>query len=333
MIRIPFEEMISEFRRVLEKIGFTPSRAEFCARILAENTLDGVASHGVNRFQLFVNRVKRGKMDPNAEPEKIASFGAWEQWDGKLGPGPLNAAFCTDRAIELSKEFGIGCVALRHTTHWMRGGTYGWRAANAGFAFIGWTNTMPNMPSWGAKDCRIGNNPLVLAMPREKGHVVLDMAMSQFSYGKMETMHLLGKELPLIGGFDTKGNLTKDPDEILKSWRPLPIGYWKGSGLSIMLDIFAAVLSNGLATYQIGKLDDEYHLSQIFIVIDVERTAMREELNKIVDGIIEDLHSGQPDKEDGEILYPGERALHTRKENLKNGIPVDEGIWKKILEM
>ena len=49
-------------------------------------------------------------------------------------------------------------------------------AAGAGVSGICWTNTMPNLPPWGGVDPIIGNNPLVIAVPRAGGAVVLDMA-------------------------------------------------------------------------------------------------------------------------------------------------------------
>jgi 3-dehydro-L-gulonate 2-dehydrogenase len=124
---------------------------------------------------------------------------------------------------------------------WVAGGGCG----NDG---ICWTNTPPNLPPWGDKVPRLGNNPLVVAVPRKLGHVVLDMAMSQFSYGALTTHIKRGEMLPVDGGFDLDGNLTRDPGAIESSQRPLPIGYWKGSGFSLVLDLVAAMMAGGLAT-------------------------------------------------------------------------------------
>jgi LDH2 family malate/lactate/ureidoglycolate dehydrogenase len=133
----------------------------------------------------------------------------------------------------------------------MRGGTYGWQAADAGVIGICWTNTLPNLPAWGADTPRIGNNPLVMAVPRPEGHLVLDMAMSQFSYGALAAYRSRGESLPVPGGFDSAGAITSDPGAIEASRRPLPIGFWKGAGLSIMLDAIAASLAGGRASHQI----------------------------------------------------------------------------------
>jgi len=329
-MRVSYTEMKREFDRVLCKVGFAPERAATCAEIFAQASLDGVASHGLNRFPGFIRFIQQGYVVADAEPECTAAFGAWEQWDGHLGPGPLNALVCTERALELARANGVGCVALCNTNHWMRGGTYGWRAAQAGFAFLCWTNTTPNMPAWGARACHLGNNPFVLAVPRQEGPVVLDMAMSQFSYGRLTVAERSGEQLPVPGGFDADGNLTTDPGAIHASMRPLPIGYWKGSGLSLLLDLIAALLSGGQTTYQIGQQETEYGVSQVYVAFDLARAGSPSRIDQLVDEVIRDLHGAAPDVQGGRVRYPGERALRTREENLARGIPVDPDIWEQV---
>ena len=151
--------------------------------IFTEISIDGIYTHGVNRFPRFIKYIKEGYVKPDATPSLENKFGGIEQWNGNLGPGILNALQVTGTVIYLADQYGIGCVALRNTNHWMRGGTYGWQAAKAGYVFIGWTNTIANMPAWGAKDAKLGNNPLVMALPYKNEAIVLDMAMSQYSYG------------------------------------------------------------------------------------------------------------------------------------------------------
>jgi 3-dehydro-L-gulonate 2-dehydrogenase len=332
-MRIPMETMKNELERILLQVGFDAKRAALCASIFTENSLVGVASHGLNRFPLFIDYVRQGYVDPKARAQLASSHGAWEQYDGQLGPGPLNAYDCTQRCMEIARMHGIGCVGLCNTNHWMRGGYFGWMAAEAGFALISWTNTKPNMPPWGGIDCRVGNNPLVMAVPRENGPVVLDMAMTQFSIGKMEVASRAGEHLPIDGGYDVEGNLTRHPDAILASNRPLPIGYWKGSGLAILLDLIAALVSGGITTHQIGRRETEHGVSQIFIGIDVSQTTGLAMVDRIVDELIADLRTATPVEKEGMILYPGARALNTRRENLEKGIPVDPSIWHQVLSV
>jgi 3-dehydro-L-gulonate 2-dehydrogenase len=237
-----------------------------------------------------------------------------------------------ERALALSRAHSIGCVALGNTNHWMRGGTYGWQAAEAGFIAICWTNTMPNLPPWGGAERVIGNNPLVIAVPRASGPVVLDMAMSQFSYGTLESYRKRGEQLPVDGGFDSEGKLTRDPAAIEQSWRPLPVGYWKGSGLSIVLDMMAAMMTLGNATWQISHESVfERAISQMFLAINPAAFGPEPKTEQIADAIIASLHNSKPAREGKRVRYPGEETLRIRRENCALGLPVEPAVWSEIL--
>lgn len=332
-INIPFSELQRVFQNILTKHGLKEKKAEVCSQIFAVNSLEGIYSHGVNRFPRFIDYIKKGFIDVNAEPERVHAAGAIEQWNGNLAPGPLNAHECTYRAMELAQDNGLGCVAIANTNHWMRGGTYGWQAARKGFVFIGWTNTEANMPAWGGRDVRLGNNPLVIAVPFNGEAIVFDSAMSLFSYGKMEASVIEKQKLPYAGGFNSAGKLTNDPEEILHSRRALPIGYWKGAGLSLMFDILAAVLSAGLTTHEISRNEAEYGVSQVYIAFDLKRLSNFPAIESTISNIIMDFKDSLAD-ENGEITrYPGERVLRTREKNMKAGIPVSTIIWNKIIQM
>ena len=332
MMRIPYETMVSEFERVLKKKGFKEDRARAAATIFAQNSLAGVYSHGLNRFPRVVEYLEKGEIDPDIVAECELKLGAFERWNGHRGFGPLNAKLAMDRACELAKEYGIGLVALGNNNHWMRGGSYGFQAADQGCIGICWSNTCPNMPAWGGKDRKIGNNPIIFAVPRSNGqHVVIDCAVSQFSYGKIEDCKLKGIELPVPGGYDTKGKLTTDPAEIEKTWRVLPMGYWKGSGISIALDLIATVLTNGNSVQTIGTFGDEVGLTQVMIAIDPTKANSVELTDEIVDQIVADVKSSEPVEEGRDVLYPGEPEALTIQDNLANGIPVIEEKWNQVL--
>ena len=192
-------------------------------------------------------------------------------------------------------------------------------------------DTLANLPAWGATTPTIGNNPLIIAVPRPGGHVVLDMATSQFSYGMLAAYSKRGQPLPVDGGFDSAGNLTKDAAAIEASQRALPIGYWKGSGLSLVLDMLAAMLSGGHATYQI-PLDPlrETGLSQIFLAIDPGNLIHAQDMAQIAEGVLNSLREATPVDPNKPVRYPGEQTLQLREENLRLGVPVDPDIWKKL---
>lgn len=313
MRRIQFDTMVAELNRVLHNIGFTAERAERLARIFAETTRDGVYSHGVNRFPSFAGQARSGEgMDLHAEPEKASEFGVLEQWDGKLGPGILNACVCMDRAVDIATEQGMGCVSLRNTNHWMRAGTYGLRAAEAGCIGICWTNTTQLIPPFGSSDRKVGNNPLVFCIPRPGGrHFLLDMAMSQYSHGKLDVFRVANRRLPVPGGYDDHGNLSYDAGAIQAARRPLPIGHWKGIGLAMSLDLVASLLSGGRSTYQIAQGEDEYGVSQVFIAIHADAVA-GDRIQEIVDQTLDDFRAAETLEGCEPVSYPGERMFRTR---------------------
>jgi 3-dehydro-L-gulonate 2-dehydrogenase len=331
-MRVSFDEMKSEFKRAFLACGVSEERAEVLARVHTETSRDGVYSHGANRVPRFVEYVKKGWVDVKANPTLVREFGSIAVYDGNFGPGITNALFCTDRAMELAKKNGIGLVGLRNTSHWLRGGTYGHYAAQKGFVASLWTNTNANTPPWGGKDPRIGNNPFVMACPDEDGPLVLDMAMSLYSYGKLEVTRQKGANLPFPGGYDKNGKLTSVPAEIEESHRLLPTGYWKGSSMSFMLDVLAAILSQGNSTAGLETVGrgDCGGASQVFLLIDPTALCAKDHAQDIIEKAKAWIKTSARDEGGHSIQYPGEGTAKARAENTAQGIFVDDAVWAAI---
>jgi len=333
-IRVPFEELFGALQAGMLRLGFDAERAALCARLFAETTRDGVYSHGLNRFPRFRETIRNGSLDVRKQAEKTGGVGAFERWTGNRAAGNLSAYTAMGRAIELAKLHGMGCVALRDTNHWMRAGTYGWQAADAGLIGMCWSNTMPNLVPWGAVERGIGNNPIVMAAPRAGGaHVVLDMAVSQYSFGAISGYIARGEQLPVDGGYDAAGNITRDPQKIEDSQGGLPIGYWKGSGLSVLLDMTAAILSAGRATHELA-VDPlkESGQSQVFLAFDVKCFGDAESTDRIANEIVDALHAVKG-RDGKQPRYPGEQTLKLRAENMRLGVPVVEARWNELLTL
>ena len=330
---------LETFRKVLEeklvKHGVEKGEAEQTALIFERNAADGVISHSVLRAKRLVMNYDKGVVVSGNRPTMVSSFAAVERFDANHASGVIAASFCMNRACELSDKYGIGMVALRHANHWMRGGYYGWLAADRGKVGICWTNTRVNMPSWGSRESNIGNNPFIMAVPGECGkHFVLDSAMAQFSNGKLEVMRRAEKPLPVPGGYDESGNLTCNAAEVEKTKRPVPMGFWKGSAMSILLDAAAALLSDGNDSASVERNMkkngvDESQVSQIFIAIDPKALG-ENDFAEIERSIKESVHNAQPVEPGRPSRYPGERVISDRAEAYKNGIMVPTSAWEEI---
>jgi len=334
-MRIQFDEMKTTIKQAFVNAGMSPEKAEACALTHTESSCDGVYSHGLNRVARFAEYVKTGLVNPDAEPVLVNRMGAIENYDSQMGPGILNAQFAMDRAVELAGVHGMSLVTLKNATHWMRGGSYGWQAARKGFIGICWTNTESCMPAWGSKSGSVGNNPFIMAVPNGDSPVVLDMAMSLYSYGKLEVTRLAEEKLPYPGGFDKEGNITDDPGLIEESRRILPMGYWKGSGFAVLLDLIAALLSGGLSTAGVDELGRGScgGCSQIFMAFDPGKFGGNSFIEETLRMSIDHLHNAVPEREGSSISYPGERTAATRRENLEKGIPVNEKVWKAVQDL
>ncbi len=336
-MRLTFEEIEEQIKKVFIRYGMSEEKAAVCARVHTESTYDGIYSHGTGRVARFVEYIQKGWVDVNAEPEIEKTAGGVCVVNGHMGPGILNAMFAAARAMELADRHGIAMVGIRNTTHWMRGGTYGLYAAERGYISIMWTNTESVMPPWGAKECRLGNNPLVMAVPGVEGQapLMLDMAISQYAYGKLAMTRLAGKKLPLPGGFDKDGNITDDPGAIEESRRIMPIGYWKGSSLSFMLDVLGAVLADGIGAADLDRVGKGScgGASQVMIVIDPSKTTSGEHMRETISRAVAHLKSAALSEGSSGIFAPGEDYIRFRKEHDEKGIFVEGVIWEQILNL
>ena len=156
--------------------------------------------------------------------------------------------------------------------------------------------------------------------------MVLDMALSQYSFGKLGAYAARHEPLPVPGGYNAQGQLTTNASEVLASQRGLPIGFWKGSGLALVLDVLLTALSGGRSTAVITQAGEEYGVSQCFIAL------RQPELHaSLIEEILRFTKEGAAPGE--QVFYPGEQSLATRHHNLTHGIPVDENTWEQVRRM
>jgi 3-dehydro-L-gulonate 2-dehydrogenase len=332
-MNVSYAALNETFRDILVRRSMPTDIAQRCAAMFADSTLEGTYTHGVNRFPVFVSQIDAGDIVVDARPSLLRAFDAFEQWDGNLGPGNLNAAFAMGRAVALARSAGIGCVALKNTNHWMRGGTYGLQAAKDNCVGICWTNALAAMPPWGGKDPRLGTNPLVLCVPGDPPALV-DMSMSQFSYGKLEEYRLEGRKLPVSGGYDREGALSDFPADIEETRRILPTGYWKGAALSMILDMMASALSGGYCVAELTtKFPREKGVSQVFIAFALDLIDPEGATAAMVEEVKAFIRTSAPSDPAAEIRIPGERAAREKEANTRDGIQVNEEIWEQILKL
>lgn len=326
---VSYKELKDIFVQILLSRNLSVETANACATIFADTTAAGIFSHGVNRFPTFIRQIDNGDVIPENEAELILSLGAIERWDGHQAIGNITAQKMMQRATDIADQFGLGLVAIRNTNHWMRGGHYAWQAAKRGYIGICFTNSISAMPPWGGKESRIGTNPISIAIPGSPP-TLIDMSMSMFSYGALEKYRLNHQNTPVDAGFDDEGKPTKNPEIIEKNRRALPMGYWKGSGLSIVIDQLATLLSSGLSVANITQQGSEYKLSQVFIAIALDKLMTIEERDKKLKEITDFTLSAAPDESGKSIRLPGHNQEQIIAKHMSDGIVIDDSIWEVL---
>jgi len=99
------------------------------------------------------------------------------------------------------------------------------------------------MPPWGSKQMLLGTNPFCMAAPAGRHRpIILDMSPAVAARGKIRRAERRGETIPLGYALDAQGRPTTDPRAALGGV-VLPIGGYKGSGLSMLMDIFGGVIS------------------------------------------------------------------------------------------
>ena len=333
MIYVQYEEAVKRMARGLERFLNAQDAKRF-AEIFAGNSLDGVYSHGMNRYPRYLSDMESGLCDAKVtQAERVSGLGGLEVWDAHFGVGPLIAQQMAERAIELARTHGIACVALRNNSHWLRAGRYGLMMADAGMMGLCMTNTCMNLVAYGAKEPSTGNNPITIAIPRRAGSLVMDMAVSQYAFGKLEIMAQEGGMLDTPCGYDTDGNLTNDPQKIVESGLMTPMALWKGSALSIMIDLMVSMLSLGRTSLAIGTpADGEKGMSQMFVCMNPAAVIDMDKAEAQMEKTIAFLNSLEPKDGVHGVHAPGENLERTRARNRERGIPVTEDTWQKIVD-
>lgn len=329
-MRVSYEEMKREFKRVLLSRKLGEEDAEMCASMFADTTETGVMTHGVIRFPRFIGQIDAGDFNLDAQPECVVSLGALEQWDAHMAIGNITARKANRRAMELADQYGIGLVALRNANHWMRGGTYAYEAAEKGYMAISFCNSLPIVTPWGGTDARMGTNPIIFAVPGNPP-TLLDMATSQYSFGALDLHRLAGKQLEVDGGFDENGKLTRDPATIIKTKRLLPMGYWKGSGLGAIIDMMSAVLAGGKTSKEFLDQGSESSVCEIFIVMKLEGLGDKAEQNAKIQGIVDWITGSPAIDPEKPVFLPGHEFPKKLADNRKRGyLEISDEIWSKI---
>lgn len=315
--------------------GFKNDDAELIAKSLIEADLRGINTHGVIRIPMYLGRVKKGLIDPQAKVEVVTENAVMAILDAHNGMGQLSSSVAMDLAIAKASKSTIAIVGVRNSNHFGTAAYYSLMAAEKNMIGICGSNTEPLMCAPGGAYPVVGNNPLSISIPaKSKPAIAIDMAMSAAAIGKIVLAQKKGVEIPLGWATDKNGIETTDPNAALDGGSLLPFAGPKGYGLSIAVDVLAGTLMGSGFGQQVkspfNDMLNQQNVGHVFIAINPESFLPTEQFLAHVDSYIEEIKSAPKATGVKEVFLPGEIEFNTKNTRIKEGIPLPVSLLKEL---
>jgi ureidoglycolate dehydrogenase (NAD+) len=312
--------------------GMSAEDAQVIADALIWANLRGGDSHGIVRLPRYIDLIASGEMEPTARPVFALDTPTRFVLDGKRCAGPIAMRQAIAAACEHATAGGL-CVGLvRDTTHTGAIGHYAeWIAARGCIALIAVAG-IPLMAYHGARVRSVSTSPLAIGVPTGRGPLVLDMATSVAALGRLVQARAAGQMIPDGWAIAEDGTPTTDPRSAAI---PLPLGGPKGSGLSLMFEFMAGLLSGApVLAPALGPQRRTRHTQNAFIlVLDVAGFRPPAEFTADADALIEVIKSLPPRTGFEEILLPGERGGRIQADRSATGIPIAPATWQALARL
>ena len=324
--RAPVSALVAFAAAAFAKAGVPTADARKAARLLIESDLAGSDGHGIFRLPQYVGGLRSGRTTANAEIRLDLDGPATAHVDGGNALGHLVMARATEIAIEKARTQGAAWVGVRGSNH--AGAASIWASQMLPHDMIGiYLAVGANnfMAPWGGFERLLGTNPIAFAVPAlEEAPIVLDMATSIAANGKVQMALSRGEKLPEGWIIDREGRPITDPDKADQGVL-LPIGDYKGYGLSLMIGLIGATLNGG----QFGREPTNplaSNTGQAVLALSISRFGDAVAFKRRVDEIVRDIRgSGRlPGVE--AIRLPGERSFAVRTERQRDGVPISPSL-------
>jgi LDH2 family malate/lactate/ureidoglycolate dehydrogenase len=325
--RIRPDELRALVTEIWLRCGMSQDDAALLADTLVAADLRGVHSHGVLRVPEYVKKLRGGGVDPKGRPRVVRDSGAALVVDGANSMGQIGTHFAMSQAIERARQHNIAAAGVRGSNHCGAMAYFAMQALSEDMIGIATTNALPIMAPWGGIERVLGINPLAVAIPAgEERPLVLDIAFSGSSHGKIRVYHQKGATIPPNWAFDTEGRPTTDPAVAMEGLLQ-PIGQYKGVGLALVMGILSSLLSGAAYGTELGDLYSgpksgiDGHFVLALRIGAFEEPAR---FKSRVDGIIREIRSSKRPAGVERLYAPGELETETEHRYGREGIPLNE---------
>lgn len=337
---VPVETIKSFIEAFYEKMGVPPEDAKTCADVMIESDLRGIESHGIGRLYYYYVRMKAGQHKANTNPTIVKETETTALIDGGHGLGMVIGKKAMQMAIDKARQYGMGSVAVRNSTHFGIAGYYPSMAIAEEMIGLTFTNARPSVtPTFGVSPL-LGTNPIAFGAPTDEAFPFLfDAATPIAQRGKIETYARESKTAPEGWIVDQNNQYLTDPDLILEklpqgtaAFLPLGgvgelLGGHKGYGLAVMVEILSASLQNGAFLTDLSGVDENgekvpFKVGHFFMAINIEAFISPAQFKKTTGDILRALRNAHKAPGAAQIYTAGEKEHLNRERILKEGIPI-----------
>jgi len=341
---IPYDNISLFIENAFLRSGVSGGDARICADILITSDLRGIESHGIGRLKMYIERIQKGLIEPVSKPQIIRESPTTALIDGNHGIGMVIGHQSMNIAIAKAKEFGMGAVAVRNSTHFGIDGYYPLMAVKSGMIGMSFTNARPSVAPTFSTQPVLGTNPIAFGAPSDEEFPFLfDAATSITQRGKIEVLNRKEKPVSEYWVIDNHGNPIQDADKILQSLLEkeaalLPLGGagevtggHKGYGLSVIVEILSSSLQSGAFLSALSGFDEEgnetrFRVGHFFFALNIESFLPLEEFKGNLGTLLRELRSAKKSPGKERIYTAGEKEFLTEMQIKKGGIPVNENL-------
>jgi L-2-hydroxycarboxylate dehydrogenase (NAD+) len=311
----------------LMALGLPGDDAALCAARMIDADLRGVDTHGIFRLNHYSQRIRAGgiNLHPRVHTVRENAVTALVDWDNGMGHVVMN--FATDLAIRKAKASGLAWVGTCNGNHAGAGAVYS--SMPLAHDMIGMYMTVANanhMAPWGGIELILGTNPISVAIPAGgEPPVVLDIATTMASYGKVKLAAQKGESIPVGWMIDRKGQPLTNPRRSSEGFL-MPIGGYKGYGLNVIIGMLAGVLNGAAFGRNVVDFNKDVasrnNSGHMIMAMRVDNFQPVESFKEEMDRVIREIRESQRMEGVDRIWLPGEIEYYRIRERLENGIPV-----------
>jgi len=317
------EDLNAFSKAVLQKMDVPPADAEVVSAALVDADLRGLGTHGTVRLILYSQLFQEGLVNPRPDIRLLSESSSHVLIDNDFGLGFLGSVKAMSLCLQMAPKTGIAMAGVRNSSHFGAAGYYALMAAEQNLVGFVTSNSYPVMAPPGASTPVHGNNPFAFAFPAGKRFPILvDMATSVASQGKIKQYANEGKSIPLGWAYDREGKPTADPKAFFLL-APFGEGGYKGYGLALAMDILAGVLTGSFFAQNFVSGPGSRGCGHFFLVFDPQRFMPLDEYRKRTDEMMAQVKKvSRRGGDQGEIFYPGERGFLRKNKSIREGIPM-----------